>query len=251
MLLDQGHLSLAIPDFGIASGNVQLRIELDVTKKPLKSKIEVEIRRVQLNEILRSLEFSGENLGVIGGQGIFWFKGDSLAAMLASADGGLLMLMDGGKLDALLVELSGLDVGESLVKLLGDREMVEINCIFLDLPTKNGVMNMDSLVVDTEDTLYLGKGSIDFAREQLDLVIDPRPKDLSLYSARAPLHIKGSFKAPSILPEASAILRGVASLALLPAAPIVGLIGLLSEKNKEHEDMRCSGFVNAINKARK
>jgi AsmA family protein len=61
----------------------------------------------------------------------------------------------------------------------------------------------------------------------------------------------GSFKDPSILPEASAILRGVASLALLPAAPIVGLIGLLSEKNNEHEDVHCSGLVNAINEARK
>ncbi|MBA2483656.1 MAG: AsmA family protein [Nitrosomonas sp.] len=250
MLLDHGHLTLFLPDFGIAKGNIQLRIELDVEKKPVQSKIEAKIRHVKLNEILHNFEFANESLGVIGGQGIFWFKGDSVAEMLASADGGLLMLMAGGKLDALLVELSGLDIGESLVKLLGDRETVKINCVFLDFPTKKGVMNINNLVIDTQDTLYFGKGSIDFAQERLEVVIDPRPKDLSLYSARAPLHITGSFKDPSILPEASAVLRGFASLALLPAAPIVALIGLLPEEYKEHKDMHCSGFANAINEAR-
>lgn len=248
--LDHGHLTLVLPDFGIATGNIQLHLELDVKNKPVQSKIEVKIRRVKLNDILRNFEFANESLGVIGGQGIFWFKGNSVAEMLASADGGLLMLMAGGKLDALLVELSGLDIGESLVKLLGDRETVAINCVFLDFPTKNGVMNINNLVIDTQDTLYLGNGSIDFAQERLEVVIDPRPKDLSLYSARAPLQITGSFKDPSILPEASAVLRGVASLALLPAAPIVALIGLLPEEYKEHKDMHCSGFANAINEAR-
>jgi len=87
------------------------------------------------------------------------------------------------------------------------------------------------------------------------LVIDPKPKDLSLFSARAPLHIEGSFKKPTFIPSASAVLRGAVSLALLPAAPIVSLYALLQKDQKEQNDKQgnttnCTGLVNAINEAR-
>ena len=111
-------------------------------------------------------------------------------------------------------------------------------------------------MIDTEDTVFLGKGSIDLNKEQLDFIIDPQPKDLSLFSARAPLHIEGSFKEPTFTPGASAILRGAVSLALLPAAPIVSLYALLQEEKIEQKDnnqknVRCSGLVTAINEASK
>ena len=87
------------------------------------------------------------------------------------------------------------------------------------------------------------------------MIIDPKPKDLSLFSARAPLHIEGSLKEPTFTPGASAILRGAASLALLPSAPIAGLYSLLQneqedQKGNEHENIHCSGLVDAINEAR-
>lgn len=252
IIADNGQLTLAPLNFGIAAGNVQSRIKLNARNQPVKSKIEIEIQHVRLNEILRRFEIADKSAGLIGGRGVFWFKGNSVAETLASADGGLLMLMTGGQLDSLLVELSGLDVGETLVTLIGDQKDLDINCAFVDLPTKNGIMTMDTLVIDTEDTIYMGKGSIDFTQEQLDLVIDPKPKDLSIFSARAPLDITGSFKEPAFSPQDSAFIRGAVSLALLPSAPIVGLIGLLQEEDndKKEENVHCSGLVNAINEAR-
>ncbi len=250
--VDNGDLTLAPLNFGLAMGNVKSHIEFHAKKQPVKSKIEVEIKHVRLSEILHRFEIADESAGLIGGRGLFWFEGNSVAQMLASADGGLLMLMTGGQFDSLLTELGGLDVGETLVTLIGDQEDIDINCVFVDLPTKKGIMNMDTLVVDTDDTIFLGKGSIDFTQEQLDLVIDPKPKDLSLFSARAPLDITGSFKEPAFSPKESALIRGAVSLALLPSAPIVGLIGLLQEEDNEtkEENIHCSGLVNAINEAR-
>lgn len=247
--IDDGRLILAPLNFGVANGNVRSRFELDASKKTVASKIETEIRRVRLSEIFRHIEIADESVGLIGGRGVFWFEGDSIAEMLASGDGGLLMLMTGGKFDDLLVEIAGLDVGESIAALIGDQEDTGINCAFIDLPTENGVMELDALVVDTKDTVFLGKGTIDFAKERLDLVIDPKPKDLSLFSARAPLHIEGRFGAPDFAPGASAILRGAASLAMLPSAPIASMIALLQEERNQ-ENIYCSGLVEAINEAR-
>jgi uncharacterized protein involved in outer membrane biogenesis len=247
--LDNGRLTMTPLDFGVAGGNIRSRIDLDVTARPVKGNIETEVRRVRLNEILRRFEIADESVGLVGGRAKFWVQGAAVAEMLASADGGLLLLMTGGKLDDLLVELAGLDVGEALAALIGKQKGVEINCAFVDLPTTHGVMHLDTLVVDTDDTVFLGAGSIDFTQEQLDLTIDPKPKDLSVFSARAPLHIKGRFEAPTFTPESSAILRGATSLALLPAAPVAALLSLLQDENDE-ENPHCSGLVDAINKAR-
>lgn len=249
MVIDNGHLKLAPLDFGVASGSVRSSIALDTGKKPVTSKIETELRRVRLAEILQSIEIADDNAGLIGGRSVFWFEGDSIAEMLATADGGMLMLMTGGQFDDLIVEIAGLDVGESLAALIGDDNDIGINCAFLDLPTENGVMTVETMVVDSTDTVFLGEGTIDFTTEQLDLVIDPQPKDISLFSARAPLHIEGRFDSPDFTPGTSAILRGAASLAMLPSAPIASLIALL-ENEENQKNIHCSGLVDAINKAR-
>ncbi len=254
VIIDDGHLILAPLDFGVATGNIRSRIEIDTRVQPVKSKVETKIRHVRLSEILNRFEIADESAGLLGGEGTFWFEGGSVAEMLASADGGLLLLMTGGQFDDLLVELAGLDIGEALVALVGDEADANINCAFIDFPTENGVMDMSSFVVDTPDTVFLGKGSIDFNNEQLDLIIDPKPKDLSLFSARAPLHIAGSLKNPTFTPGESAILRGAASLALLPSAPIVSLFALLQDEQEEQagndENIHCSGLVDSINEAR-
>jgi AsmA family protein len=250
MVVENGHLKLAPLDFGVASGSVRSSVELDTGKKPVTSKIETELRRVRLFEILQHIEIADDNAGLIGGRGVFWFAGDSIAEMMATADGGMLMLMTGGQFDDLIVELAGLDIGESIAALIGDDKDIGINCAFVDLPTENGVMTVDTLVVDSKDTVFLGAGTIDFTTEQLDLVIDPKPKDISLFSARAPLHIEGKFGAPDFTPGASSILRGAASLAMLPSAPIASLVALLEEEEENQENIHCSGFVEAINDAR-
>ncbi|WP_292927209.1 AsmA family protein [Nitrosomonas sp.] len=256
IIIKEGHLILSPLDFSVAGGNIRSRIEFDTKTQPIKSKIEIEIHHVKLGEILRRFKIADKSAGLIGGQGIFWFKGNSLAEMLASADGGLLMLMTGGRLDGLLVELAGLDIGEAIVALFDKDDNTEINCAFVDLPTSGGIINMKTFVVDTKDTVFFGSGSIDFNSVQLDLVIDPKPKDLSLFSARAPLHIKGSLKDPTFTPGASAILRGAVSLALLPSAPIVSLYSLLQKDQKDQgnhkqDNILCGGLVEAINEARK
>lgn len=48
--------------------------------------------------------------------------------MLSSLDGGMRLSMSGGTLDALLVELAGLDLGEALLLWLGEQRTVPNRC---------------------------------------------------------------------------------------------------------------------------
>ena len=231
VIIQNGHLTLSPLNFGVADGKISSHVEIDARAKPVQTKVETEIRHLRLKQILKKWDISADSAGLIGGKAIYWLKGNSLADMFSSADGGMLMLMTGGKLDDLLVELSGLDLGEALVALFDKESNTQINCAFLDLPTKNGLITISKLIIDTQDTIFLGSGSINLKKEQLDVVIDPRPKDLSVFSARAPLYIEGTFKEPTFTPGATAIIRGAVSLALLPTAPVVSLYALMQKEN--------------------
>jgi len=256
MTIRAGRLTIAPLNFGVASGRVRSRIELDASLQPTKTNLEVEIRHVSLKEIVAQFDIADKSVGWIGGQAKVWLQGDSVADMLASVDGGLLLLMSGGQFEDLLVELAGLDIGEALASLIGDqKQKFTINCAFADMHAKRGAAELNTFVVDTDDTLFLAKGTIDLAQEGMDLIIDPKPKDLSLFSARAPLYIQGTFNEPKIRIGETAIIRGAASLAMLPAAPLAILLPLLNledtDKPKDdHKSIYCANLADAINKAR-
>ena len=67
---------------------------------------------------------------------------------------------------------------------------------------RDGLATADVLVLDTEDTVVAGAGTIDLARERLNLELHPEPKDRSILAAR-PLHVRGSFRDPRVLPLAA------------------------------------------------
>lgn len=85
VIIDDGHLKLAPLNFGVATGNIRTRLELNTRMQPAKSRIETELRHVQLGEILRRFEIADDSAGLIGGQGIFWLTGNSVAEMSAES----------------------------------------------------------------------------------------------------------------------------------------------------------------------
>lgn len=227
--LRNGRLIFDPLEFGVGGGTVRADVVLDARDKPVEGQIEAEIASVDLGEVLAPVEIADESVGRIAGRTKLWVKGNSVAEMLASADGGLLLLMDGGRLDSLLVELAGLDAGEALLILVGGRQPVPVNCAFLDIHARNGVFTLDTGVIDSTDTRFLLLGSVDMRGERLDLTIHPHPKDVSVLAARSPLHIEGRLKQPDLDPDASALLgRGAAAAVLAAiAGPLAGLLPLL------------------------
>lgn len=249
--LDGNKLKLEPLSFGIGKGRISGRLEFDANGKIPKGKVEGKVVRVNLRNLLNRFEIGDDSVGTIGGQFKFWVAGDSVAELLASADGGLFLLMTGGKLDQMLVEIAGLDFGEALITLLGDAEGgVPIDCAYLDAHARSGFAEIATGLVDTSDTLFLADGSVDFDREMLDLVIDPRPKDFSLFSARAPLFVKGRFASPSLTPGPTAWLKlGAAPVLGATLTPLAALLPLI-EPGDGKEPVYCRGLVDKLDEAR-
>ena len=132
--------------------------------------------------------------------------GRSLAELLASANGNVLLSMAEGQMGKVLIELVGLDVAETIQKALAKEKTYQLRCLVADFAVHNGRMETQMLLIDTTDTKVLGGGFIDLHDKQLGLKLEPTSKDFSLFSAQAPLYIIGPLATPAAGPKLGEVL---------------------------------------------
>jgi uncharacterized protein involved in outer membrane biogenesis len=188
-----------------------------------------------------------EGAGTIGGRASLRSTGDSLARMVANGDGNLALVMSGGEISAMLIEIAGLDVTETLGFATGlktkRKNTHNIRCMVVDADLKAGVLGTKALVFDTTDTNITGRAKIDFHNEALVARMEPHPKDVSILSFRAPIDVKGTLKHPTIRPDpvwtggriAASVALGVLATPLAALIPTIDL-GL-------GEDANCGALI--------
>jgi uncharacterized protein involved in outer membrane biogenesis len=202
--LDGGVLRIDPIRFKASQGSVRATMKLDGRESPMASQIELDIRQINLNVLLRQMDIDLPELdveqdgrGALSGQARLRTRGNSVAAMAGALDGRLLVVADGGRINALLVEAAGLDVGEITALLLTGEEdaetMVPIRCMVAEIPVADGIARLDPFVLDTTDSNVVGTGTVDLGAETLDLRLAAFPKDVSLLSANVPVRVTGSF----------------------------------------------------------
>ena len=225
LFLDDGLLRLEPLNFGVAGGDIRSTIRMDARRPQIATSLKASVRRVQLGKLFPDAKLAEQASGGIGGEIDLSGTGNSIAAMLGSSDGDVAVGMGKGHVGNLVMELAGLDVAESLKFLFTGDKQIPLRCAFADFSVKDGRMDSRALAVDTTDTLIIGEGSVNLKNEQLDLLLKPRPKDISILALRSPLRINGTFKDPGFRPDFKALgLRGAIALALGSIAPPAALL---------------------------
>ncbi len=238
--LDAGVLRLEPLNFGVAGGDVRSTIRMDAREDTIRTRADITARKLDLSKLFPTVELSKDAVGRVGGHVAVSGSGNSIAAMLGSADGEIALGMGPGRISNLLMELAGLDVAEALKFLLTKDRTVPIRCAFGDFAVKNGVMASRALAFDTADTIIIGEGRISLKDETFDLELRPRPKDRSLFALRSPLVLGGTFKDPSFRPDMKRLgLRGAIALALGSIAPPAALLATI--ELGPGEDSGCGG----------
>ncbi|MDH1262315.1 AsmA family protein [Pseudomonas sp. GD03944] len=230
LLLDAGVLSLDPLRFGVAGGTLDSLIHLDGSRTPLQGRARLNARGFKLKQLFPTFEPMQTSLGELNGDADLRGQGNSVAALLGTANGDLKMVINDGAVSRGLMEIAGLNVGNYLVnRLFGDEE-VQINCALADLGFKNGLMTTRLAVVDTENAIIRVDGTADFAKERLDMDITPASKGLRIFSLRSPLYVQGSFKNPSAGVQVTPLaLRGAGMVLLgVTLAPAAGVLALVA-----------------------
>jgi uncharacterized protein involved in outer membrane biogenesis len=242
--LDNGRLTVEPLSFGVASGRIEGTLVLDGREEVPAVGTDLKIRSVKLAEFFRDSEFAEEMGGVFGGRIELNGRGRSTAEILDNGDGGAVIVMSGGKLSNLLLEIVGIDIAEALGFVIGEDRPVPVRCAVADFKLSDGVLKTQTFVVDTTDTNVTGEGKIDLGSEKMDLKLEAHPKDPSLLAARTPVLINGRLGDPQFgIDPSQAIARGAAAAVLgallTPLAALLPMIELgLGEDSPCHKLIR-------------
>lgn len=239
--IENGLVTLDPLDFGVGTGEIASTIVLDARQDPIRTTADVDFRKVDLRRIMEETALF-EGAGRIGGKAHVETKGNSVADMLGKGNGDLKLFMAGGDISALLVNLAGLDIGNSILSALGIPSRTNIRCMVSDFGLKNGVLETRALYVDTEEANILGTGAINLDKETIDYRIVTEPKKMSIGAVPAPIEIEGRLKDPSIGPDAEELAKRAAPAVILGVllTPLAALIPTIQLGLGEDSDCAAS-----------
>ena len=253
LLLNNGALYLDPLSFGVAGGTVRSNITLDGSRQPMRGVLELHARHLKLQQLFPEFAPMRTSFGEINGDARLSAAGNSVAALLGSANGELKLLMNDGAISKTLLETAGLNVGNIIIgKLFGDKT-VKINCAATDMTAKDGLFDMRLFVFDTGDAVINVDGTVNLASEKLDLDVQPHTKGLRILSLRSPLYVRGTLKDPDVgVQKGPLLLRGAGAVALAAiAAPAAALIALIapSHGKEERGDNTCRAVLQQLRSA--
>jgi uncharacterized protein involved in outer membrane biogenesis len=201
-----------------------------------------ELRRVDVARLLAPMGVRGG--GALGGVASIDGTGASLAQLLGNGNGALTVAMVGGNLSALVVDLSGLQFGRALLSALGLPTRTSIGCLVGDFVLRRGMLETRTFVLDTDNSVITGSGTVDLGREALDLRLRTASKGFTIGSLPTSISVTGRFKSPRVLPDAGELVArgGVAAGLGLLALPLAVLPTIQLGVGEQNQ---CEGVVAA------
>ncbi len=210
-----GRIALHPLDFVVGNGDIASVIELTPDPNDLvHANADVRFRHIELARLMQATHaFQGN--GIIGGQARIDANGNSLASMMGQGNGELkLLLTSAGDVSALLVDIAGLEFGNALLSALGVPNRAKIDCADLDLPMRQGIVDVKEMLLDTEEARVTGRGTLDLRDQTMDMSLTTRSKHFSIGSLPGPINLTGAITSPSIRPGAEVAVRAGAAVGL-------------------------------------
>jgi AsmA protein len=230
VLMKDSVLSLEPLDFGFAGGRLAGPVRMNGNKDPMDSSITMRVDKMQLAKLFPTVQEAQASLGNLGGAIDLKGKGTSVKDMLGTSNGKIALYMDGGRISRTLMEMAALDLWQiARLKLKGDQSTVEIRCAIADLDVKDGMANINALIIDTGVVNIQAGGWVNLKTEEINLKVEPKPKDKSIASLNSPLYVRGTFSQPRVSLDASVMAKGIGAIVMGVLNPLLAVVPLINE----------------------
>jgi hypothetical protein len=243
MEVKDGAVTLRPLTLGVGTGRIEGTIALTPREgERLHARADVQFQRLDVSRLMQATN-TFEGAGRINGRARIEGTGRSFADILGSGNGEVTLGMSGGNLSALLVDLSGLRLGNAILSALGVPGRTVVQCFVANVGLQRGVAGLRTVLLDTEDVIINATGAVNIAREQLDVRLRSESKSFTIGALPTSILIDGSFRNPDVGPEMGelaargGIIGGLAAL----VAPVAGLLPTIQFGTGE--DNRCEGLV--------
>ncbi|MEC4720648.1 AsmA family protein [Noviherbaspirillum sp. CPCC 100848] len=244
--LQEGVLTLAPLEAGMASGKLSATLRLDGGRQPLRGEMKLSARHLKLARLFDDPLMKG-SAGEINADASLRGSGKSIAGLLAGADGELRSAVNGGTVSRLFLDKVGLNVSSMVAaQMFGDKQ-VKINCALTDIEIAKGVMRPRAFVIDTDEARISVDGTVDLGREKVALTVHPESKGWRLLSLRSPIHVDGNFRKREVTVDRGTLaLKAGAAVALGLLGPAAALLPLVHVGPEEGSD--CAGLLKPAGK---
>lgn len=225
LALEAGKLTVANLESGIGEGSFTLSGVVDAAQNPATVDAAIEARKVEVGNLLQTLEIS-DVLG--GGRGDLDLTvkghGNSVRELMGGLDGTTNFAMAGGHVNNGFARLMLSDLF-SLVNLGGGGSSTDINCFVARFDIKGGQATSRGLVLDTSGATIFGSGKINLATEGLALRFDPHAKATNLVNLAIPVQVGGTIANPDVTPDPTAVPGKVVGVVADTANGVFDLLG--------------------------
>ncbi|WPZ36677.1 AsmA family protein [Thalassobaculum sp. OXR-137] len=188
---------------GVADGVVSGELALNARDEVPSADADVTFDDLALAAFFKDSKYFETMGGTLSGSLYILGRGNSLADIMAAANGDGVIEISKGAFSGLLIEAAGVDLVESLILFIGDDARVPIRCGAGRAVVKDGVAQFDRVVVDTADSVLYARGGVNLLDQTVDLFITADAKDFSLIDMEAPVRVRGPLGDPetSISPD--------------------------------------------------
>jgi AsmA family protein len=194
----QGVLSLDGLSATLAQGKLTAAARLDTSATVPRGQLNVTVEALQVDELLRAAPPAPAPVsGALSGRVRLSGSGKTLRQLGAATNGTVAAIMPNGTVQDALVQSASLELGGLLGRLRHSRKQTDIRCAVATLDVHEGIGTLRTLVIDTDDALLTGDGTVNLASDSLDLSVRGRPKKPSL-ALHAALHLQGSLAHPRV-----------------------------------------------------
>ncbi len=241
--MKDGVLTLDPLRFGIAGGRLTGEVRIDGRSDPAKGSLQLQARGLSLAKLFPKVGDAPASIGTLAARAQLKVRGNSVAALLGTADGEMSAVVNRGSVSKFVLEAAGLNIASAAIaRMFGDRQ-IPVNCLIADLEVKQGIAKPRVFLLDSPDATIRVTGAINLQGERYDLTIHPDSKGVRLLSLRSPLYVRGSFENPDVGIDKRmvAMKAGAAALLGAAAAPIAGLLALINPG--EDDESPCTALL--------
>ncbi len=230
-------LTAAPLQFALAGGKGEGEIRLDGRQPDIGARLQLQLQGVQVRQLFPKLARFDATFGKVDGRATLSGSGNSVAAMLAHANGEIKADLSEGTISQFILEAAGLNLANAVFAKLYRDQQVKLLCGAADVSVKDGLAQVRHGILNTEDAAIDIRGQVDLGKETLALDVIPRTKQVRILSLRTPLYVRGTFAHPDIGASKEGLAaRAGAAAALALVAPVAAVIPLITPGQKIADD---------------
>ena len=246
LTLDHGLLVADPLAFDFPHGALSGSVRLNARAATPTLDVDLTVKNVRLEDFFKARAGQPPLEGVLEARARLHGVGDSVHKAASTADGEVTLVVPKGDIRKAFAELLGIDATKSLGLLLSkDQSDEKVRCAVADFRADQGVLKARNLILDSDQVLAQGQGTVNLANETLDLSLQGRPKSLRLVRLMAPITLRGQLGSPKIGVSAGkvALQAGAAIGLAVVATPLAAILPFVDPGLAKNAD--CVGLVGA------